>query len=102
MYFADGFEVTEALATVDVLRRAKLPVTTVGIGSEEIQEFYGITVLPDVLETDLDFDDRQQLFYLVECPVQLIFENLYSFKAQLNMQLKTINLLAQFVQHLQF
>ena len=46
VFLADGFEVTEALATVDVLRRAKLPVTTVGIGSEEITSSHGITVFP--------------------------------------------------------
>ena len=57
VFLADGFEVTEALATVDVLRRANLPVTTVGIGSEEITSSHGITVLPDVVETDLDFED---------------------------------------------
>ncbi len=57
VFLAEGFEVTEALATVDVLRRAQLPVTTVGIGSEEIQSSHGITVLPDALETDIDFED---------------------------------------------
>lgn len=75
VFLADGFEVTEALATVDVLRRAKLPVTTVGIGSEEIQSSHGITVLPDVLETDLDFDDMTAVVLPGGMPGTINLEN---------------------------
>ena len=34
VFLAEGFEEIEALATVDVLRRAELPVQTVGVGGE--------------------------------------------------------------------
>ena len=33
VFLADGFEEIEALATVDILRRAHLDVKTVGVGS---------------------------------------------------------------------
>ena len=36
VFLAQGFEEIEALAVVDVLRRAELPVKTVGVGGREI------------------------------------------------------------------
>jgi 4-methyl-5(b-hydroxyethyl)-thiazole monophosphate biosynthesis len=50
---ASGFEEIEALATVDILRRAGLTVQTVGIGGERITGAHGITVLADVADRDL-------------------------------------------------
>ena len=42
-----GFEEAEALVTADVLRRAELPVTLVGIGGETVTGSHSITVLAD-------------------------------------------------------
>lgn len=51
---ADGFEEIEALATVDVLRRAGLDVTTMSIyDTTEVTGAHGVTVLADVA-----FDDE--------------------------------------------
>ncbi|MEI6578197.1 MAG: DJ-1 family glyoxalase III [Eubacteriales bacterium] len=47
VFFAQGFEEVEGIATVDVLRRAKLPVKLVGVGSEKITGSHGITVFCD-------------------------------------------------------
>lgn len=49
---APGFEEIEALATVDILRRAGLQVTTVGIGGEYITGTHGITVRADVSDKE--------------------------------------------------
>ena len=53
MFIATGFEEIEALCPLDLMRRAGLEVTTVGIGSQSITGAHGITVMTDV--TDKDF-----------------------------------------------
>ena len=47
VFLANGFEEIEALATVDVLRRAGLDVITVGIGGRSVTGSHGITVQAD-------------------------------------------------------
>lgn len=53
VFLAEGFEEIEALATVDILRRAALPVTTVGIGGVMVRGAHGIAVEAD--RSDADF-----------------------------------------------
>ena len=50
IFLADGFEEIEALATLDVLRRAQIEVTTVGIGGGEITGSHGVTVKADICD----------------------------------------------------
>ena len=52
VFLANGFEEIEALATVDILRRAGLSVQTVGIGGRHVTGAHGIAV-----EADLDDSD---------------------------------------------
>lgn len=47
VFLAQGFEEIEALATVDVLRRAGLDVVTVGIDGLSVTGSHGITVTAD-------------------------------------------------------
>jgi 4-methyl-5(b-hydroxyethyl)-thiazole monophosphate biosynthesis len=53
VFLANGFEEIEALATIDVLRRADLDVVTVGVGGETVTGAHGITVKADRREDDL-------------------------------------------------
>lgn len=59
---ADGFETVEALAPVDVMRRAGLQVTTVSImGRSNVVSAQNVTVVADVLFEDVVFDDASAL-----------------------------------------
>ncbi len=56
LFLAEGFEEIEALATLDVLRRAEIQVTTVGIGGKEIVGAHGISVIADVTDAEVKPD----------------------------------------------
>ena len=63
LFLADGFEEIEALATLDILRRAQIPVTTVSItGKKEVTGAHQIQVIADSLFKETDFS---QVGYLV-------------------------------------
>lgn len=47
LFLADGFEITEAMAPLDVLTRAGKTVTTVGIGSKTPKSSSGVQVVAD-------------------------------------------------------
>ena len=44
MFLANGFEITEAMAPLDIMRRAGLEVKTVGVTGDEVQSSNGVTV----------------------------------------------------------
>ena len=48
-----GFEEAEALVTADVLRRANLPVSLVGVGGEYVTGSHNITVRADIAVEDV-------------------------------------------------
>ncbi len=53
VFLADGFEEIEALAVVDILRRSKLTVFTVGVGGREIRGAHDIIVKADMTDADV-------------------------------------------------
>lgn len=62
LFLADGFETVEALATVDVMRRAGMQVVTVSImGKNEVQSAHEVTVVADALLEQCDFSDADAL-----------------------------------------
>ncbi len=63
VFLADGFEEIEALAPVDVMRRAGLAVTTVSVtGNLTVQGAHGIPVVADAAFDALDYADAALLF----------------------------------------
>ena len=62
VFLADGFETVEALAPVDVMRRAGLDVVTVSImGRKEVLSAQNVTVAADELYENLAFADADAL-----------------------------------------
>ena len=61
VFLADGFEEIEALAVVDVLRRAELTVVTVGIGGRTVCGAHGIPVGADMDEAAWEKQDMDAL-----------------------------------------
>lgn len=57
-FLADGFEETEAIATIDMLKRANKDVLTVGVGGEYIKSSHGITIKADVEEKNISIADE--------------------------------------------
>lgn len=56
IFLANGFEEIEALATVDILRRAGVDVVTVGVGEKMPVGAHGIAVCADITEDLLHID----------------------------------------------
>lgn len=54
MFFADGFEEVEAVATLDVIRRAGIAAESVGIGSKTVTGAHGIALICDKAENEID------------------------------------------------
>lgn len=57
LMLADGFEITEALTTVDVLRRAKLQLKTVGVYSKTVKSSCNIKVEADITPDEVDYSN---------------------------------------------
>lgn len=60
IFLADGFEEVEALTSVDVMRRAGMPVATVSINAgREVTGAHGVTVVADSVYGDNDYSDAE-------------------------------------------
>lgn len=61
VFLANGFEETEALAPLDILRRAELDVKTVGISGKTVTGSHGISVNADMDVTEITTDDLEMV-----------------------------------------
>ena len=57
IFLAEGFEIVEAMAPIDMLRRAKIDVRSVGVGGREIKSSCGVPVIADMAESEVTLDD---------------------------------------------
>lgn len=63
LFLAEGFEEIEAIAPIDIFRRAGLNVTTISItGDKAVTGAHGITVLADNMFENQNFDSNSLLF----------------------------------------
>ena len=61
MLLGTGFEETEAIAPLDLLRRAGVAVTTVGLNGKTIYGGHGIGVVADIEISELDLSDLEMV-----------------------------------------
>lgn len=64
VFLAEGFEETEAIAPIDILRRSGKEVITVGIGEEVITSSHGVSVIADITEVDFFPSDELEMIVL--------------------------------------
>ena len=64
VFLADGFEDIEALAPIDILRRANVDVKTVGVTGIEVTSSHGVTVKADISVSDNKLDSDLELIVL--------------------------------------
>src|ERR1035437_5610510 len=63
IFLADGFEEIEAIAPIDIFRRADIDVTTVSISNEKsVRGAHNITVQADCLFKEVDFSTNDLLY----------------------------------------
>lgn len=63
-FLADGFEEVEALAAVDMIRRAGLTLKTVGVNKKLITGAHGIKIEADITEAEIVLDEQTQAVIL--------------------------------------
>ena len=61
MLLGTGFEETEAIAPLDLLRRAGIPVQTVGVNGKYVTGGHGITVEADIVLGEMDLTDLEMI-----------------------------------------
>ena len=64
VFLANGFEELEAIAPIDVLRRAGAELVTVGVGSKQITSVHGIGFTADITAEEIRLDPKLDMIIL--------------------------------------
>ena len=64
VFLAEGFEETEAIAPIDMLRRAGKDVITVGIKHDDIRSSHDVPVLCDMTDMQVQLDEQLEMIVL--------------------------------------
>lgn len=64
VFLADGFEESEAICPIDMLKRAGIEVVMAGVDSLEVKSSHGINIKADILASDVNVEGFDAIF----CP----------------------------------
>lgn len=64
VFLAEGFEETEAIVPIDLLRRSGRNVITVGVGNKTIKGSHGIPVTADITAEEISLNDELEMIVL--------------------------------------
>lgn len=62
IFHVDGYEDTEMIAPLDMLTRADIPITRVGVTGKTITSKMGFTIEADITADQLDLSDCEMIF----------------------------------------
>ena len=62
IFHVDGYEDTEMMAPIDMLSRAGIPMTRVGVTGKTITGKLGFSIEADILPEELDLSDCEMIF----------------------------------------
>lgn len=57
MFLAEGFEETEAIGSLDVVRRAGIEIKTVGVTGKTVCGSHGVEIKSDITKDEISFED---------------------------------------------
>ena len=81
IFLANGFEETEAVTPIDILRRCGKEVVTVGVGGGTVTSSHGITVVADTEDKLISLDEKLEGIILPG--VRLIWKSRKLFRRRL-------------------
>ena len=64
LFLAEGFEEIEAICVLDILRRAKVDIKTVGVTGKNVCGSHNIPVVCDITENQLDISEDFDMIIL--------------------------------------
>jgi 4-methyl-5(b-hydroxyethyl)-thiazole monophosphate biosynthesis len=89
IFLANGFEEIEAIAPIDIFRRANIEVITVSISdSKEVTGAHGVPILADSLFSEIDFNSDYLIFLPGGMPGTKNLDEHIGLKNLINMQVK--------------
>ncbi len=89
VFLADGFEIIEALAPVDMLKRAKIDVKTVGVTGKTVTASCGVSVLSDITIDEYDGCDIEAVILPGGMPGTVNLENNKAVQAAVDCAVKS-------------
>ncbi len=61
IFLAQGFEEIEAVTPFDLLKRSKIEVKTVGVGSKTVTGAHGLKIIADLTEDEVNLDEMDAI-----------------------------------------